>query len=128
MAVGIYAGASIGSMTLLPSPTEVTPTNELVWSEDTGRAQSGYEKAKMIGSVVAEKRTYVVKWGVITEAEMNSIKSMLPKNFFYFGVGTSQASAQANAGRFYRSTITGNMLPIGNTLYYKDVSVSVIEQ
>ena len=128
MAVGIYAGTSIANMSLLPSPTDVSPTNEIIWSEDTGRAQSGVNKAKMIGSVVAEKRTYAIKWGVITEAEMNAIKQKLPMGFFYFGIGTSLGSAQSDAGRFYRSEITGSMLPIGNTLYYKDVGCSVIEQ
>jgi hypothetical protein len=115
-------------MAELPSPVEVTNTSETIWSEDTGRAQAGVNKAKMIGSVVATKRTHNIKWGILTEAEMISIMQKLTPGFFVFGIGTNLAQAQANAGVFYRSEISGNMLPIGGALYYKDSAVSVIEQ
>lgn len=128
MALGLYAGATIDGMAVLPSPSEVTSSSELIWSENTGRAQSGENQAKMIGDVVAEKRTYAVKWGVVTDAEMTSIKSKLTAGFFYFGVGTTLANAKAVATSYYRSEITGDYLPIGNTIYWKDVAVSVIEQ
>ena len=128
MALGIYAGTTVANMAILPSPIEVNPTFEMIWSENTGRAQSGSNKAKMIGDVVAEKKTYNIKWGVITDAEMTSIKNKLPKGFFYFGVGTSLANAKNGATRYYRSEITGNYLPIGNNIFWKDVTVSVIEQ
>ena len=128
MALGLYAGASAGSLTLLPSPTEVKPSHEIIWSEDTGRAQAGVDRAKMIGSVVAEKVSYECQWGIITQAEFNTIKSKLAPGFFYFAVATTQASAQSSAKPFYRSEITYDLLPIGNTIYYKDVAVSVIQQ
>ena len=128
MALGIYAGSSINNMAILPSPTEVTTSYEMIWSEDTGRAQSGANQAKMIGDVVAEKKTYAIKWGVITDAEMTSIKSKLTTGFFYFGVGTSLTGAKNVATKYYRSEITGDYLPINNDIYWKDVAVSVIEQ
>lgn len=125
MSLGIYAGSSVANMTVLPSPTTITPTFEMIWSENTGRAQSGSNKAKMIGDVVAEKKTYAIKWGIITDAEMSQIRSKLPAGFFYFGVGTSKPSS---ADKYYRSEIVGDYLPIGNAIYWKDVTVSVIEQ
>ena len=128
MALGIYAGTSVANMSILPSPVSVNPTFEMIWSENTGRAQSGSNKAKMIGDVVAEKRTYNVKWGVITDAELTQIKTKLPTGFFYFGVGTSLANAKNVATKYYRSEITGDYLPIGNNIFWKDVTVSVIEQ
>ena len=128
MALGIYAGTTVEGMSILPSPTEVNPTFEMIWSENTGRAQSGSNQAKMIGDVVAEKTTYNIKWGIITDSDMTTIKTKLPKGFFYFGVGTSLASAKTNAKKFYRSEIAGNYLPIGNSIFWKDVAVSVIEQ
>lgn len=128
MALGIYAGASVSAMSVLPSPTEITTSYEMIWSENTGRAQSGANQAKMIGDVVAEKRTYAVKWGLITDAEMTAIRSKLTTGFFYCGVATSLAGAQTVATTYYRSEIQGEYLPIGNTIYWKDVTVSVIEQ
>ena len=128
MALGIYAGSTVANMSVLPSPVEVSPSFETIWSEDTGRAQSGQDKAKMIGSVVAEKKTYAIKWGVLTDSDMTAIRNKLTAGFFYFGLGTSLSSAKASAGKFYRSEIAGQYLPIGNNIYWKDVSVSVIEQ
>ncbi len=128
MALGIYAGATVANMAILPSPTDLQPSFEIIWSEDTGRAQSGTNKAKMIGSVVDEKKTYTIKWGVITDSEMSTIKSKLTTGFFYFGVGTSLTQAQNSAIKVYRSEITGDYLPVGNTIYWKNAQVSVIEQ
>lgn len=112
----------------LPSPVEVSPTHEVIWSEDTGRAQSGINKAKMIGSVVAQKRTYNIKWGVLTEGEFSSLKSKMPAGFYRFGLGTSVGGATSDSIVVYRSEINYSILPIGNEVYYKDVGCSVIEQ
>ena len=131
MALGIYAGSSVQGMTVLPSPTDVTTSYEMIWSENTGRAQStadGGVKGKMIGDVIAEKRTYAIKWGLIPDSDMTAVRSKLTTGFFYFGVGTSLAGAQSVATKYYRSEIQGDYLPIGNTIYWKDVTVSVIEQ
>lgn len=131
MALNIYAGSSLSNLAVLPSPVQVTTSDEIIWSEDTGRAQSGENKAKMIGSVVDEKKTYAIKWGVITNDEMTSIRNKLTKGFFYFCEGTTAPNSGNNyhgATKFYRSEITGDQLPIGNTLYWKDVAVQVIEQ
>jgi hypothetical protein len=82
----------------------------------------------MIGSVVDEKMSYSCQWGILSQSEFNTIKSKLAPGFFYFAVATTSASAQANAKPFYRSEISYDLLPIGNEIYYKDVSVSVIQQ
>lgn len=131
MALNIYAGATLAGLTKLPSPVSVTPTHEIIWSEDTGRAQSGTDKAKMIGNVVDEKKTYAIKWGVLTQTELNTILSKLTPGFFYFCLGTTAPTSNNDyhgATKFYRSEIPYDILPIGNTIYYKDVTVSVIEQ
>lgn len=128
MAIGIYAGTSASGVTLLPSPVEVKPTMEIIWSENTGRAQSGANQAKMIGDVVAQKSTYAIKWGILNATELASITSKLTAGFFYFAMADSLASARNNAKPFYRSEIAYEVLPIGTTTYYKDLTVSVIEQ
>lgn len=128
MALGIYAGNSISSMTLLPSPVSIKPSNEIIWSENTGRAQSGSNKAKMIGDVIDEKLTYAIQWGYLTAAEFGLIKSLLKPGFFYFGIGSSAAEAQSTAAKYYRSNIAADIVTVGNETWYKDAEVSVIEQ
>lgn len=128
MAIGIYAGSTANTVVELPSPVEVKPTMEIIWSENTGRAQSGANQAKMIGDVVAQKRTYAIKWGIISGTDFTNITAYLKAGFFYFAMADSLASAKSSATPFYRSEISYTVLPIGATTYYKDVSVSVIEQ
>lgn len=139
MSMNIYAGATKASMGLLPSPVEITPSRELIWSADTGRAQEGENKAKMIGSVVGAKITYNIKWGVLPSGDGSTtiecfqrittlLQGTAPSEFFYFGVGQTLASAQAGAIVCYRGNIDYAMLPIGANTYYKDISVQLIEQ
>lgn len=128
MALDIYAGATATGMTKLPSPTDLKPSYEIIWSENTGRAQSGTNKAKMVGDVVAEKITYNIQWGILTQAQLDSIKSKLTAGFFYFGIGTTATQASNSAKKFYRGNIQYDLVPVGNTLYYKSVAVDVIEQ
>ena len=124
----VYSGKTKASMVVLPSPVSIKPTFELIWSENTGRAQSGSNKAKMIGDVVAEKKTYQIEWGIISDADMDRIKTSLPRGFFYFGIGVDLSAVKPSATKFYRSEISGEMISVGGSLYWKGVSVSVIEQ
>lgn len=124
----IYAGSSASGMTQLPSPVELKTTREQIWSENTGRAQSGTNKAKMIGDVVATKRTYAIKWGILTNSELTIITSNLTKGFFYFAAATSAASAEDTASKYYRSEISYDYLQSATQILYKDVTVNVIEQ
>lgn len=128
MAIGLYAGTSANSVVVLPSPTEVKPTHEIIWSENTGRAQSGANQAKMIGDVVAEKKTYAIKWGIIDGTDFSTITGKLTAGFFYFAMATSLASAKSSAVPYYRSEISYEVIQVGSKNYYKDVSVSVIQQ
>ena len=123
--MNIYAGSSAGRLTKLPSPTELKTSFEQIWSENTGRAQSGVNKAKMIGDVVATKMTYSVKWGVLTYDELQTIRNNLTTGFFYFAIGTSTPST---AYKFYRGNIGYNIIQAGANVYYKDVTVDIIEQ
>ena len=129
MSIGIYAGSTVAGMTILPSPVEAKRSKEIIWSQDTGRTVGS--NAKMIGDIIAEKETFQIRWGVLTEADFNSICTALtyiPDGFFYFAMADTLAHAKSNAKKFYRSEIQGDPLPIGDTLYYNNVSVSVIEQ
>lgn len=120
----IWAGDDT-PLTELPSPVSVKRSDEIIWSEKTGRAQSGENKAKMIGSVVDTKHAYEIKWGILTSDEMSSIRSLLHSGFFLFDVG---ATASTSPHKYYRSEISGELFQAGSRYYYKDATVSVIEQ
>lgn len=120
----IWSGSS-ADMVELPSPVSVTPKREIIWSEDTGRAQSGSNQAEMVGTAIDEKMTYDIKWGVLSGSELNLIVNNMPKGFFYFGVGTSKPSSP---NKYYRSELAYDILQAGSGVYYKDVAVSVIQK
>lgn len=124
----IYAGSTIESMVELPSPTELKRSTEQIWSENTGRAQSGVNQAKMIGDVVATKMTFSIKWGILTYDQYNTIQSKLTKGFFYFGIGTTLNEAKNSAYKFYRGDLSCDYLQAGTGILYKDVSTTLIEQ
>lgn len=111
----------------LPSPTDLKRSDEQIWSENTGRAQSGANKAKMIGDSITGKKTVTVTWGIITSSEMSDIRSKLKRGFFVFGYGMNINNASENAFTAYRGEIGGQIISAG-TVYYKNPSVSIIEQ
>lgn len=136
MALKLYAkateptsGSPFTDSDKLPSPIKCKPSFEPIWSENTGRAQSGTNKAKMIGDVIAEKRTYQVEWDMLTPAEFNIIKTKLKLGFFYFGIGTTASAATSAVGSYYRSEISSDFEQITASDYrYRNVAVSIIEQ
>ena len=108
----------------LPSPTEISTTDEIIWSSATGRSTSS---GKMLGDVIAEKETFSIKWGILTKAEQKKIKDNLKSGFhpvsFIFDDETVTLTS-------YRGTIASQHLGyIGDGVYYyKTVSCDIIEQ
>ena len=131
----IYAcptSSSISANDELPSPSGLTVSAEQIWTEDTGRAQSGSSTAKMIGKSITGKMTYAIRWDVLTTdsqstatAKMNSIMNKLTRGFFKFGV--SYDGTIPSGGEFYRSEITYEVGQAGG-VYFKEVEVQVIER
>lgn len=125
----IYAGNSASSMTELPSPVSIKNSREKIWSENTGRAQSGTNAAKMIGDVIAKKKTFEIKWGILTATQVESIISHLDnKAFVYFAMATSSSAAQSAASTYYSSNLTYEVIQSGPNVFYKDATVTMIEQ
>lgn len=102
----------------LPSPTQIQTADEIIWSSNTGRGADG----TMMGDVVTQKSTFAITWEMLTEAEHTTIKSAFPTGFF-------SASVLGNSVTGYRGTINSEVLGyVNGTMYYKTVSVSVIQQ
>lgn len=110
--------------TALPEPTSLSTSDEIIWSSNTGRSA---ETGKMLGDVVAEKKTLEIKWGILTETEMATIESCLVSGFFPITFRDGGSSVTITT---YRGTITKEHLGyIGDgTYYYKSASVSVVQQ
>ena len=94
-------------------------SDELLWSDGTGRSAS---TGALCGSVVAEKFTYELRWGVIDQTTLNSIKSILPAKSIVVKVNNVTVASST----IYRSNIESEMVE-GCAGYYKDVTVSLIE-
>lgn len=107
----------------LPEPTEISTGDEIIWSSNTGRVADG----SMAGDVVAEKQTINIKWGILTESEVATIKSSLAPGFWPITFRDAGISLTISA---YRGTLTKEHLGyIGDGVYYyRSVSVSIIQQ
>lgn len=128
--LALYAGSS-SSMTVannqLPSPSSLKGSIEQIWSENTGRAQSDPNKAKMIGDSIDAKHTYTIEWAMIDNTDFTKITNLLTRGFFYFGTGSIDTPPSSPV-KYYRSEISYEMIQVGTTRYYKGVGVTVIEQ
>lgn len=107
----------------LPSPIDVEITREQIWDENAGRVADGTMKA----TYVASKRTYAIKWGILTGTEFQKILDLLTTGFFKFGEGTSDTKP-SSVGIYYRSEISYSPIQTFEGKRYKDVSVSVIQK
>lgn len=106
----------------LPSPVSITVSDEIIWSENTGRSATG----EMIGDVIAQKETFNIQWGVMPKSDFNTIKANLLAGFTSFSIiedGVTHTIQQ------YRGTLTRDIIgSINGVTYYKNVQVSVIQQ
>lgn len=109
--------------TVLPAPSSLSVSDEIIWTSDTGRTLSGY----MIGDVVAEKKTLSIKWGFLTEADVKLIKSCLIAGFFAVTFRDDGLDITLEA---YRGTMSKEQLgDIGDgNFWYKNVSVDIIQR
>ena len=117
----IYAG---GSKTKLPSPTLLKVDNEIIWSSTTGRTSTG----KMVGDVIAEKKTVDITWECLRDAELAVIRKTMKAGFFEFWLPDCGELVKITV---YRGTISSeDRGEIGDGLghWYKTVTCSVIQQ
>lgn len=109
--------------TNLPSPVFISTADEVIWSATTGRSASG----KMIGDVVANKKTINIKWEMLTESDVKIIKDNLTSGFFPLTFRDDNANITIT---MYRGTLTKEHLGAlsDGYYYYKSVEVTIIQQ
>ena len=110
--------------TSLPEPSTISSSDEIIWSSNAGRSS---ETGKMLGDVVAQKKTLDVKWEYITAQEAKTINNTLVAGFFPI---TFEDYGSTVTITHYRGTIQKE--PLGylgdGNYYYKSVTVSIIQQ
>lgn len=109
--------------TVLPAPTSMSVSDEIIWTSDTGRTLSGY----MTGDPVAEKKTVSWKWEYITETEMKIIKNTLVPGYFPVSFHDDGIDVTIEV---YRGTLTKEHLGrlSDGIYYYKSVTVDVVQR
>lgn len=109
---------------ILPSPTEISSTNEIIWSSNTGRSTTS---GKMLGDVIAEKSTFSIKWSMLTKEEQQLIVDNMKSGFYPVSFIFDDETITLTT---YRGTISSQMLGyIGDgKFYYKSVACDIIEQ
>lgn len=111
--------------TLLPSPVEVSSSGELIWSANTGRTASG----KMAGTLIAEKQTVEVTWGVLTAAQVSALVQAVTPQSGFFQLTITQGSDVTQIQCYRGPVVKKAMGYIGDgVFYYKSVTVTFIEQ
>ena len=120
---GLKAGDIKDGDVVLASPVQISVSDEIIWSSNTGRSTNS---GKMIGDVVAEKKTIDIEWGILTASEMKAISNNLKSGFHpvrFYDNGEMLTITS------YRGTLKKEYLGmIGGTHYYKSASVSIIQQ
>ena len=108
---------------VLPAPVKISASDEVIWSSNTGRST---DSGKMIGDVIAEKKTIDIEWGVLTAEEMKRISDNLKSGFHPV---TFYDNGEILTITSYRGTLKKEYLGfISGVHYYKNASVSIIQQ
>ena len=110
--------------TSLPSSiTGLKQSNELLWSEGTGRgATSGY----LVGSVIAPKKTFAVQWDILTSSEYTALLAAIPNGFFSLVIQIDGETIASN--NCYRGALAAEFVGSFGNNYWRNVSVDFIER
>lgn len=109
--------------TQLPSCTDLKRSDEMLWSDGTGR---GATDGMLVGSVVATKRTFTAKWGILTQAQYDAVRG-IPTGFFTLSVRDGAATLATMTA--YRSNVEAEAVgTFGGKTYWKDASVQFTER
>lgn len=114
---------TVNGTTLPTGVVEFKRGDELLWSEGTGR---GASSGLLVGSVIAAKQTYSVKWGMLTHAQYTALRNAIPNGFFTFQA-TANGTTLANITA-YRGAITETLVGTITENYWKDVSVDFVQR
>lgn len=101
--------------------------DELLWSEGTGRSA---DSGKMAGSVVADKQTWTVGYGPMSNAAYASLRSALDASgFFTLSVKVAGTELVGSGKTFYRGAVSGELMGVyGGTTWWDKINVKLVER
>ena len=130
MADKIYIQAKLpgdSGWTTLPSPTDIKISDELIWSSDTGRGQTE-NNITMQGSLLGEKKTISVTWGLLSKSEFNTIRTKTSPSGGWFSIKVYLDGSEFS-GTVYRGNIEKEVAGVANNVvYYRNVSIEFVEK
>lgn len=125
MAFYIKTHNSAGQM---PEPAHqgVTITEEPIWSSDTGRAQNG----KLVGDIVAYKRTVEVRWPPLSFADSKKLRDALVNAGEFFSIWYNDFNGSTEETlTVYCSNIPRTLYSVAPGIqYHQDITVTFVQQ
>ena len=115
--------------TTLASPTQISSGHEILWSSNAGRSP---DTGKMIGDIVARKKTFDITWEWLTRAQFATLRDAvnaaayfnLKIQFIHGGETDNDADITVYHGGIEKE-FAGYF---GSTFYYKSVKISFVQQ
>ncbi len=103
----------------LPSPVAISVGDEIIWSANAGRVSSGL----MLGTIIAEKKSVNISWGILTDAEARILERKIPAGFIKLHILGQLYSV-------YRGTLNKEALGyVGDGIfYYRSATTDIIER
>lgn len=108
---------------VLPTPKSVVYSDNKLWSQNTGRLDSGY----FVGELVAIKKKYEVTFPPLTTSELGTIKSAINDQFATVQITNAQGGTDTVDAYF--GDITVEAYSWHNGIQYAiNATVSIIER
>lgn len=107
----------------LPTPKSVTYTQNKLWSQNTGRLDSGY----FVGDLIAIKKKYQVTFPALTPAELETVRAAVNADFATVKITNAEGGTDTVSAYFGDVTVESYSWRNGIN-YAVNAAVSIIER
>lgn len=107
----------------LPTPKNVTYTQNKLWSQNTGRLDSGY----FVGDLIAIKKKYQVTFPALTPTELATVRAAVNADFATVQITNAEGGTDTVSAYFGDVTVESYSWHNGIN-YAINAAVSIIER
>ena len=107
----------------LPAPKSVTYTQNKLWSQNTGRLDSGY----FVGDLIAIKKKYQVTFPALTPTELATVRAAVNADFATVQITNAEGGTDTVSAYFGDVTVESYSWHNGIN-YAINAAVSIIER
>jgi hypothetical protein len=107
----------------LPTPKSVTYTQNKLWSQNTGRLDSGY----FVGDLIAIKKKYQVTFPALTPTELETVRAAVNADFATVQITNAEGGTDTVSAYFGDVTVESYSWHNGIN-YAINAAVSIIER